>query len=209
MKTIGRLRRLLRLDLSALNDAASDPDGTIAGVAVAVVSMALLGLGGWFWWVIAGLPDRTGVFMSSVVFGTVFGIALWLGWMLIVWMVLQRLTGKPPRIEVLVSACGLATAPLALGLLMAVPLVSFGLGLLALAAWVALSQAAIERATGAPPGAALAANLAGFAMWVAVMSVLSTAHQQLAPGPFLAESLWDALSSFDAARGIVEAGAGS
>ena len=166
--------------------------------------MALLGLGGWLWWTISGLPDRAGVFVSSVVFGTVFGVALWLGWLLIAYVVLQRLIGRAPPIEAMARACALAAAPLALGLLMALPIVSFGVGLLALAAWVALTQAAIERSTGAPASAALAANLAGFAAWAVVMSVLSTAQQQLAPGPFLAESLWDALAAFDAARAVVE-----
>jgi hypothetical protein len=206
MKTIARLRQLLRLDLSALDEAANDPASTVPSVAVVVLSMALLGLGGWLWWSIAGLPNRTGVFMSSVVFGTVFGVALWLAWLLIVYVVLQRLTGHPPRIDAMVRACGLASAPLAVGLLMAVPIVSFGIGLLALGAWVALTQAAIERSTGAPAGAAFAANLAGFAAWAGVISILSTAQQQLGPGPFLAESLWDALTKFDAARAIVGGG---
>jgi hypothetical protein len=89
---------------------------------------------------------------------------------------------------------------------MAVPLVSFGVGLLALAAWVTLTQAAMERATGAPSGPVLAANLAGFAIWVGVMSILSTAQQQLAPGPFLAESLWDAIAAFDAAQAVIAGG---
>ena len=204
MNIIGRLRRLARLDLSVLDEAANDPASTIASLAVVIVSMALLGLGGWLWWTISGLPDRTGVFISSVVFGTVFGVALWLGWLLIAYVVLQRITKRAPPIEAMARACALAAAPLALGLLMALPIVSFGVGLLALAAWVALTQAAIERSTGAPASAALAANLAGFAAWAVVMSVLSTAQQQLAPGPFLAESLWDALSAFDAARAVVE-----
>jgi hypothetical protein len=206
MKTAGRLRRLLRLDLSALDEAANDATSTVESVAVVVISMALLGVGGWVWWTISGLPDRAGVFVSSVVFGTVFGVALWLGWLLIAYATLQRLTGRAPRIEAMVRACGLGAAPLALGMLMAVPLVSFGVGLLALAAWVALTQAAIERSTGAPPGAAFAANLAGFLAWAVVMSVLSTAQQQLAPGPFLAESLWDALATFDAAPAVLEGG---
>jgi hypothetical protein len=203
MKTVGRLRRLLRLDLSALDEAATDPGSTVASVAVTVAAMALLGAGGWLWWSIAGLPNRTGVFFSSVIFGTVFGVALWLAWLLVAYVVLQRLTGTPPRIDTMVRACGLATLPLAAGVLMAVPVVSFGIGLLALAAWVALTQAAIERSTGAPAGAALAANLAGFAVWAGVMSILSTAQQQLGPGPFLAESLWDALAAYDAAQGVV------
>lgn len=199
MKTVGRLRRLLRLDLSALDEAANDDASTPECLAVVVISMALLGLGGWLWWTIAGLPDRAGVFVSGVIFGGVFGVALWLAWLLIAYLVLQRLTGRPPRIEAMVRACGLAAAPLALGLLMALPVISFGLGVLALAAWVALTQAAIERSTGAPAGAAFAANLAGFLAWAVVMSVLSTAQQQLAPGPFLAESLWDTVASLEVA----------
>ncbi len=204
MKTVGRLRRLLRLDLSALEDAANDEASTSECLAVVVISMALLGLGGWLWWAVAGLPDRAGVFVSSVIFGAVFGVALWLAWLLIAYVLLQRLSGRPPRIEAMVRACGLAAAPLALGLLMVLPILSFGIGLLALAAWVALTQAAIERSTGAPAGAAFAANLAGFLAWAVVMSVLSTAQQQLAPGPFLAESLWDAVASLDASAPVIE-----
>jgi hypothetical protein len=76
--------------------------------------MALLGLGGWLWWVRSGLPDGRGVLLSSAVFGTVFSIALWLLWLLVVYSVLGRLTGRAPRIDALARACGLAATPLAL-----------------------------------------------------------------------------------------------
>ncbi len=203
MNTLRRLQRLLRLDLSALDEAAADQYATIGSLAVAVVSMFLLGVGGWLWWVRSGLPDAWGVLVSSAFVGSVFGIALWLLWLLIAYMLINRLTGRAPRIDALTRACGLAAAPLALGVLMAIPVVSFAIGLVALAAWVVVTQAALERATGAPTGVALTANLAGFAVWAGVMSVLSAAQQQFAPGPFLAESLWDAIAAFDAAQALV------
>lgn len=204
MNTLRRVQRLARLDLGTFDEAAADVQSTVASVLVAVLSMALLGLGGWLWWLRSGLPNAQGVFLSSVVFGTVFGVALWLLWLLVAYTVLGQLTRRQPRIDAMVRACGLAAAPLALGLLMLVPVVSFALGLVAIVAWVLLTQAAIERATGAQPRAALAANLAGFAVWAGVMSLLSTSQQQLAPGPFLAESLWEAVAGFEAGPVVVD-----
>lgn len=203
MDTIRRVQRLLRLDLSALDDAAADVHATVPSVLVAVLSMALLGLGGWLWWLRSGLGDARGVLLSSAVFGTVFSLALWLAWLLIAYTLLARTSAKPPRIDALARSCGLATLPLALGLLMVMPVVSFAVGVFALVAWVAMTQLAIERATGAPTSAALLANLAGFAVWAAVMSILSSAQQQLAPGPFLAESVWEAITAFEAAQAVI------
>jgi hypothetical protein len=79
---------------------------------------------------------------------------------------------------------------------MAVPAISFGAGLLALGSWLLTTQAAIERITGVRSGAVMFANLAGFAAWAALMSLFSSGSQQLAPGPFLAEAVWDAGSVF-------------
>lgn len=203
MDTIRRVQRLLRLDLGALDDAAADVHATVPSVLVAVLSMALLGLGGWLWWLRSGLGDARGVLLSSAVFGTVFSLALWLAWLLIAYTLLARTATRPPRIDALARTCGLATLPLALGLLMVIPVVSFAVGVFALVAWVALTQLAIERATAAPTSAALLANLAGFAVWAAVMSILSSAQQQLAPGPFLAESVWEAIAAFDAAQAVI------
>ncbi len=206
MNTVRRVRRLLRLELSALDEAAADAGATISSVAVAVLSMALLGVGGWLWWVRSGLPGARGVLVSSALVGTVFSLALWLLWLLVAFALISRLTGRAPHIDALARACGLAALPLALGLLMVVPVVSFGVGVFALVAWAALTQSAIERATGAPAGVALVANLAGFGAWAGVMSILSTAQQTFAPGPFLAESLWDAVVTFDAARAVIGGG---
>ena len=195
--TLARLRRLLELDLTVFDDVRYDPSATVWSLVVAAVSMALFALGGWFWWVFSGLGDAGAVFLKSVVLGTLFSLALWLVWLLVVYAVLQRLTGRAVQMDELVRAAGLATAPLALGLLMLVPAVSFGAGLFALTMWVLTTQIAVERVSGADVGQAMIANLAGFGAWVIVMSLLATGSNQLAPGPFLAESIWDAITALD------------
>ncbi len=201
--TLARLRRLIEFDLSVFDDARYDPTATVWSLVVAAVSMALFALGGWFWWVFSGLGDVGAVFLKSVVLGTLFSLALWLVWLLVVYAVLQRLTGRAVQMDELVRATGLATAPLALGLLMLVPAVSFAAGLFALATWVLTTQVAVERVSVADIGQAMIANLAGFGAWVIVMSLLATASNQLAPGPFLAESIWDAVTALDVASGLL------
>lgn len=200
--TAARLARLARLDLDVLDEVRDDPSALAPSLAVLVGGLATLGAGGWLWWLLSGLGDTRGVLLRSVVLGTAFGAALWLAWMLVAFAVLRRVAEAPP-VDAMLRAAAFAGAALALGALMAVPPVAFGAGLLALAAWVQLTQVALERATGAPRQAVLLANLAGFAVWVAGMSILATADGQLAPGPFLAESIWEAVSGFDAARGLI------
>ncbi len=193
--TLRRLRRLIALDVRVFEEARYDPSATMPSLAIAAGSMFALGLGGWLWWASSGLLQRYDTFVRSVLLGTVFSLALWLVWLLIVYAALLRLTGVRVRVDELVRAAGLAAAPLALGLGMLLPGVAFGVGLLALGAWVATTQIAIERVSGVSGGPAAVANLAGFAAWALAMSLLTTATNRLGPGPFLAESIWELVTS--------------
>ncbi|MQC82498.1 MAG: hypothetical protein DWG79_01320 [Chloroflexi bacterium] len=80
---------------------------------------------------------------------------------------------------------------------MVIPGISFGIGIVAVGAWALTTQAAIERATGISGRPVLIANAAGFAVWALAMSVLATSTNQIAPGPFLAESIWEAVTTFN------------
>ena len=198
--TLTRLRRLALLDLNVLDDVRHDEGATVSSLLVATSSMALLGVGGWLWWVFSGFGDGGAVFLKSVLFGTLASLLMWLVWLLIVHRLLERIAGVTVPVEQLVRAAGFATAPLALGLLMALPAVSFGVGLLALGAWLLTTQAAVERVAGGGSGAVMVANLAGFAAWAVLMSLLTTASNQLGSGPFLAESIWDVISGYEVGR---------
>lgn len=188
------MRRLARFDLDVLDEVARDDTATASSVIIAAVSTLLLGVGGWLWWLLSGLGDvheADSVFVKSVLFGSIASLGLWGVWLLVVVALLQRLAHTIVHIEPLLRASGMATFPLAFGLLMAIPAVSFSLGLIAIAGWLLVTQAAVERATGVRGGEAILANLAGFAVWALVLSLLATGDNQFAPGPFLAESLWD------------------
>lgn len=166
-------------------------------LAVAAGSIASFGLGGWLWWWVNGLGDPRSVFMKSVVFGSLASFALWLLWLLIVYTVLQRITGRVVPMERLVREAGVATTPMALGVLMGViPGAGFGIGMAAIGVWVMSMQVAVERATDLRGWPVLVANASGFAVWALTLSMLSTGGNQLAPGPFLAESVWEAVVTF-------------
>ncbi len=193
--TAGRLRRLAAFDLTVFDDLRFDASATVPAIAVAVVSIALLGLGGWLWWATTpGLADDTSVFIKTVLLGTVFGTGAWLGWLLVIYAVLRQVSRVTVPMEQLLRTAGFAAAPLVIALGMVIPSISFGVGLLALAAWAGATHAALERTLGRGGGDVLAANLAGFGVWVIVMSLLATGSNQIGPGPFLAESIWDAIA---------------
>jgi hypothetical protein len=192
--TLGRLRRLAMLDLDVFDDLRFDPAATIPSLIVAVVSMVTLGLGGWFWWIASGLGDTGSVFVKTVILGTAFGLGAWLLWLLVIYAVLRRTSNITMQVEQLIRGAGFAAAPLVIALGMAIPSISFGVGILALVAWAATTQVAVQRAVGRSGGDVLAANLAGFGAWVILMSLLATGTNQIGPGPFLAESIWDAVT---------------
>jgi hypothetical protein len=194
--TVTRLRRLALLDVSVFDEAQYDTTATLPAIAVAAGSLLLLGLGGWLWWIVSGLADTASVFVKTVVLSAAFGLLLWAVWLLVVYAVLRRISGVTLDVEQLIRSAGLACAPLAAGVLMAIPTISFGVGLVALAGWVAATQVAIERTARRSGGDVVLANLLGFAAWAIGMSLLATGSNQIAPGPFLAESIWDAVTGY-------------
>jgi len=201
--TVHRIRRLGVLDLSVLDEVGTDLRATLPSLAVAGASMLMLGLGGWLWWLTSGLGDKQTVLIKSMLMGSVFSLALWLGWLVVAYVVLQRITHEVISVERLVRAAGMAAAPLALGVFMVIPGISFGVGILAIGAWALTTNEAIERATGIRGRPVVLANAAGFALWAIAMSLLATSTNQIAPGPFLAESIWEAVTTFDYAQVVL------
>ena len=195
--TVHRIRRLGVFDLSVLDEVCSDPRATLPSLAVASGSMLMLGLGGWLWWLTSGLGDTTTVLIKSMFMGSLFSLALWLGWLVVAYMVLQHTTHAVISVERLVRSAGMAAAPLALGVFMVIPGISFGVGIVSIGAWALTTNEAIERATGIRGRPVVLANAAGFALWAIAMSLLATSTNQIAPGPFLAESIWEAVTTFN------------
>ena len=187
--TFARIVRLARFDGDVLNEVRRDPGAMVPAVVVAVCSMLLYGVGGWLWWVRADFSDAGTLFLKSVLIGTLFAVVLWLVWLLVIYLVLLQVARVTAPVDQLLRGAGFAAAPLAVGLLMVVPGISFGVGILALGGWLLLTQVVVERCAPRAGGVATLANLAGFAVWLAVMSLLALGDEPLVPGVFLVEVL--------------------
>ena len=185
--TLARLARLARFDMGALDEIRRDRGAIIPAFVVVIAAMLLFGVGSWLWGVRIDPAEAGAAFFKTVLIGTLFALALWLAWLLVVYLVLLQVARVMTPVDQLLRAAGFAAAPLALGPLMVVPGVSMGVALLVLGGWLLFTQSAVERCAPRAGGVAALANLAGFAVWVGVMSVIAMGGEPLVPGPFLRE----------------------
>ena len=131
---MNRLMRLARLDTTVFDEVRLDPGATVPAVIVAVAATFLAGLGGWLWWSMTqGFGDKGKVLVQSLILGSIFSIALWVAWLLIVYVLLTQVFQAQADVQQLVRTMGLAAAPLALSVLMFIPGIDFGIGLASIA----------------------------------------------------------------------------
>ena len=188
-----RLMRLVKLDTSVFDEVRLDASATLPSVAVAVVATFLAGLGGWLWWIMQDFGDSGKVLMQSFILGSIFSVALWVVWLLIVYVLLTQVFRAQADIQQLVRTMGMAAAPLALSVLMFIPALDFGIGLASLALFFGLTTFAIQASTSASAGQVLVCNAAGFAIWAIVLALLVGSDSFFAPGLFLLDAPKEAM----------------
>jgi hypothetical protein len=190
---VDRLQRLLRLDTSVFDDVRHDTAATLPAFAVLVASTGLAGIGGWLWWAVQDFGDNGRVFVQSAVLGTLFSVALWIVWLLVAWVILTQLFREDADWQQMFRTMGMAAIPLGLSVAMFIPGVDFGIALASVALFFGLTTIAIQAATPANAARVLVANLAGFLVWAAVLGLLVTSDNYLAPGIFLFDAPGEAL----------------
>jgi hypothetical protein len=191
------LKRLANLDMGVFDEVRTDPGATVPGVLVAGTAMLVAGIGGWLWWVVKDYPAQDDsplpamdVLIHSGLIGSVLATVLWgFIWLLIVYVMLTQVFRERAYVEQLLRVMGLATTPMALMGLMLVPGLSLAIGVTALALTVALNNVAIKSVTTADNAQVLAANLFGFFVWSAALTLLASAVEPHAPGVFLFNSI--------------------
>lgn len=192
---LGHARRRIigvaSFDPSAYEDLRDDPSATAPAVVVVVVATLLAALGGLLWALIAASPPEIydvdiGHFITrSVVLGSILQVAFWFAWVGMTWFYLTKVFLLPDvRFEQLIRTMGFAFVPMALQVLLFIPVLEFPIGLTAIGATVGCSVLAARAASGATPGQALLSTVVGFALFALAMGMLGNSDNDMAPGIF-------------------------
>jgi len=189
-EVVAWLRRLANLDTRVFDDIRTNPTATIPGLLVATVAIFLSGLGGWLWWIVQDYDRSEDILVNSALIGSLLGVALWvIGWLGVVYFMLTQIFRERAYVEQLLRVMGLASAPLGFMVFMFVPGLSLAIGLASLVLAFGLTNIAINSVTTADPARVLVANLAGFFVWSAALTLLASASvssiEPHAPGIFL------------------------
>ena len=188
-EVIAWLRRLANLDTRVFDEIRTNPTATIPGFLVAALAIFISGLGGWLWWVVQDFGQSGDILVNSAFVGSLLAIVLWVLWLLVVYVTLTTIFRERAYVEQLLRVMGLAACPLALMGFMFIPYISLAIGLASLALTFGLTNIAIRSVTTADPARVLVANLLGFSLWAAALTLLAsssaTSVEPHAPGVFL------------------------
>lgn len=187
-----RLLRLLKLDTSVFGEVYRDSAATIPAAALAAVILLISGIGGSLY--ISELVGFSvyefsgssfgGFFVKSVILGSVFALGMLVAWGFITQLLLKQVAGVQADALGLVRVFALALTPLALAILLIITDIASGLGWIVMGMVGALSVVAVLESEEVKPGHALIATLAGFAVFVIVLTFLGRGFRDLAPGFF-------------------------
>jgi hypothetical protein len=181
----------------------TNPAATIPCALIAAGAMLIGGLGGWLWWTVRDFPESGQILVHSAIIGSAIAVALWGGWLGLVYVMLTQVFRARAYVEQLLRVMGLGMAPMALMGLMFIPGISLAIGMAALAMTFALTCVAISSASTAEPGQVLMANLVGFLVWAGVLTLLANSGgsqlQPHSPGVFLFNVFNDAFGDFTSA----------
>jgi ABC-type cobalamin transport system permease subunit len=181
-----RLRRLAMLDTTVFDEVRTDTTATIPAIVVMAASILLFGLGGWLFYLTQDYHPNSGeFFVKSVIVGSIIAIIVWGVWVAITYVMLTQIFRAPVDVNELVRVMGFAMLPLAIGVFMFIPALDFAVAIVAVALMFGASLIAVESASNAGAGKALAAVGAGFAVWALVMELLVSGSNTYAPGIFI------------------------
>ncbi len=176
---MNRLVRLAKLDTTVFDEVRDDATELIPAIVIAVVSSVLAGLGAFMFWktVAAGTPDSA--FVNQVVLGSIFMAVMYAVAALVIYVVMAQLYKVQVDLQALIRTMGYAAFPLALSLLMFIPILWPVFAIVPLALLLVTTIYAVQSATGAESNQVVIASLIGFAVFVLVLGLISSTTDYL------------------------------
>lgn len=190
-QVIARIRRALLLDVTAFEETRDDATFTIVSLLAAGLAVLLGSIGAWLWasTVLESTPD--GWFVDTVILGTIFLLILWLIGVGVMYLILAQLYGEQLAPDALLRVATLGHLPFGISLLVFLPEIGFGFAMLAIAAAFFYTNFGIRAAySEIDPLRVMLAVVAGFAVWLFILPILTGTSDGFAPGPFVYE--WSA-----------------
>ena len=172
---LNRVLRLARLDTSVFDEVRDDQNELIPAVIVAVVSAFLAGLGAFIWWHVvpdlSQLPDN--VFLNTFILGSILLAVLYGVAALVVYVVMAQVYKVQADVQAIIRTMGYAALPLALSVLMWLPIIWPVFALIPLALLYVMMIYAAQSATGAESTQVVISVTAGFAVMVLILGIIA------------------------------------
>jgi hypothetical protein len=184
---IARIRRALLLDPGAYEEARDDATFTPFAAGGAVIAAFVGGLGAFLWSSVI-LDDTGDFFVEAFILGSIFLAILWIAGVFLMYAVLSMAFAEETTWDGLLRVVTIAHIPFAISVLVFIPGIGFAFGVLAIAAMFFYSNFAIRSAYAQiDPMRVMLAVLAGFAVWLVLLPLLTSPSNQFAPGTFVYE----------------------
>jgi len=193
---LNRLMRLIKFDTSVFDEVRDDTRELAPAMVVAGIAALVAGLGTalhfTILWDDVYRPDS--VWLNMFILGGIFMAALYAVWVLIAYVVLVQVSKASVDLQSMFRTMGYAAWPLALNLLMLIPILwpVFALGSLILLFVMAIY--AVQSVTNADSTQVVIANLAGMAVFVLVLSIISFSSDETRIGAGVFAVLFEPLS---------------
>lgn len=195
---MNRLGRLARLDTTVFDEVRDDQNETVPALIIAAVSALLAGFGAFLWWkVVPNISsDPNNLFVNTVILGTIFMIAMYGVAALVAYVVLAQMYKTQVDLVTLVRTMGYAALPLALSVLMFIPIIWPLFALLPLALLLVTMIYAIQSASGADSTQVVFAAIIGLAAMIVVLGLIALSAQDGVDAP-MGAGIFGALFDFN------------
>jgi hypothetical protein len=184
---LNRILRLARLDTTVFDEVRDDEKELIPALIVAVASAMLAALGAMLFWQVNDVfssvtPD--GLFLRTFLMGGIFLALLYGVWILISYVMIVQVFKASADLQALMRTMGYAALPLALSVLMFIPLLGPVFAIVPIGLLFVMSIYATQSVTNADSTQVVMSNTAGFAAMVLVLGIIATSGDSPYPdGP--------------------------
>ena len=170
---LNKILRLARLDTTVFDEVRDDANELIPAMIVAGVSALLAGLGATLFYEFNFDYGQEKPWLNTFILGGVFMAALYLVWVLIAYVIIVQVYKASADLQSLLRTMGYAAVPLALSVLMFIPVLYPVFAIVPLALLFVMSIYAVQAVTNADSTQVVIANTAGFSVMVLVLSIVA------------------------------------